>query len=208
MVGLVAVPVDAWDAPLSLGFTVGVPVACFSGLFAPANNGSSGLLKKVTAAADPDDLATTAIPSGGVAIASDATVLVPEITKTLSRWTATGAPVEGWQTPDLGGAPRTPVVLAHASNPFTTATANGLVHTLRSDGTIAWTGQLGTAALQPGNIFTPPQPADGHIVSYAYFAGADGVLHAVIVDGQLDTSAPWPKAFHDPQNTNRAGAQP
>ena len=39
-------------------------------------------------------------------------------------------------------------------------------------------------------------------------AGANGKLHAVIVDGALDAAAPWPKAFHDPRNTNRAGAQP
>jgi hypothetical protein len=113
-----------------------------------------------------------------------------------------------WEQPDLGGAARTPIALGGTSSPFIVSTATGLVHGLCANGTIGWSGAFGTAALQPGNIFTPPQPADGHIVSYAYFAGADGVLHAVIVDGQLDTSAPWPKAFHDPQNTNRAGAQP
>ncbi|HEX9399522.1 MAG TPA: pyrrolo-quinoline quinone, partial [Anaeromyxobacter sp.] len=78
------------------------------------------------------------------------------------------------------------------------------------DGRIAWSGKLsaGTASLQPGNIYTPPdQPAD-EVLSTAYFAGADGVLHAVIVDGALDGAAPWPKAFHDPRNTNRAGPQP
>jgi hypothetical protein len=44
--------------------------------------------------------------------------------------------------------------------------------------------------------------------SVLYLAGQDGVLHAVIVDGRLDPAAPWPKVFHDPRNTSRAGAQP
>jgi len=26
----------------------------------------------------------------------------------------------------------------------------------------------------------------------------------VILDGRLDPAAPWPKAFHDPQNTGNA----
>ncbi len=131
----------------------------------------------------------------------------PSRRRRLSRWTASGAPFTPWQTPDLGGAARTPLVLA-GPTPFVLSTANGSVHALRDDGTIAWTGQLGTAALQPGNIYTPPgQPADA-LLSTAYFAGADGVLHAVIVDGALDGAAPWPKAFHDPRNTNRAGPQP
>ncbi len=84
-----------------------------------------------------------------------------------------------------------------------------MVHALRADGTVAWSGQLsaGTAALQPGNLFTY-DATPGEELSLAYFAGSDGWLHAVIVDGRLDGAAPWPKAFHDPANTNRAGAQP
>ena len=51
------------------------------------------------------------------------------------------------------------------------------------------------------------QPA-GAAMSTAYVSGADGKLLRRVVDGQLDTSAPWPKAFHDPRNTNNAGTQP
>ena len=64
------------------------------------------------------------------------------------------------------------------------------------------------AALQPANIYTPPGQPAGAVMSTAYVSGADGKLYAVIVDGQLDTSAPWPKAFHDPRNTNNAGTRP
>lgn len=94
--------------------------------------------------------------------------------------------------------------------PFVVPTDVGVIDVLRRDGTVAWSGQLssGTASLQPGNIYTPPTEPAGAELSTAYFAGSDGVLHAVIVDGKLDASAPWPKAFHDPRNTNRAGPQP
>ncbi len=142
-------------------------------------------------------------------ILPDGSILVPEQTKTVSRWKNTGSGSPGWQKPDLGAAPRTPLVLA-AATPFIVPTAKGAIHALRPDGTIAWSAQLsaGTASLQPGNIYTPPGQVAGEELSTAYFAGADGVLHAIIVDGKLDASAPWPKVFHDPQNTNRAGAQP
>jgi hypothetical protein len=159
------------------------------------------------AISQPQQLATTLAPSGGVAILADNSVLVPEQGETLSKWPEAGGTEPTWRT-NLGGFARTPLVVSNAATPLVVSTAAGAVHALRTDGTISWTGQLGTAALQPGNIYTPPQPADGVVLSLAYFAGADGVLHAVIVDGQLDTSAPWPKAFHDPQNTNRAGVQP
>jgi hypothetical protein len=147
--------------------------------------------------------------SGGIVILPDGSILVPEQTKSVSRWTSAGSGFPGWQKPDLGGAARTPLVLS-ASVPFVVPTAKGAIHALRPDGTIAWSAQLsaGTASLQPGNIYTPPGQPAGEELSTAYFAGADGVLHAVIVDGKLDTAAPWPKVFHDPQNTNRAGAQP
>ena len=59
-------------------------------------------------------------------------------------------------------------------------------------------------ALQPANI----HGTAGARTATAYVAGADGKLYAVVVDGQLDTTAPWPKAFHDPRNTSNAGTLP
>ena len=86
-------------------------------------------------------------------------------------------------------------------------TSDGSVFAVRvADGTVTWTQRLTAAAqsLEPANIWTEP----GATTSTAYLAGADGNLYAVIVDGVLDTSAPWPKAFHDPQNTSNAGVAP
>ncbi len=73
-----------------------------------------------------------------------------------------------------------------------------------ADGTAFWSNQLSGQSLEPANIWTDP----GATTSTAYLAGADGSLYAIIVDGALDTSAPWPKAFHDPQNTSNAGVTP
>ena len=87
-------------------------------------------------------------------------------------------------------------------------TTGGHIYAVTETGGVSWRTRLGTASLQPGNIYTPPTEPAGAELSTAYFAGSDGVLHAVIVDGKLDASAPWPKAFHDPRNTNRAGPQP
>ena len=62
-------------------------------------------------------------------------------------------------------------------------------------------------SLRPANLYTPAGQT-GAAMSTAYVASANGKLFAVVVDGELDASAPWPKAFHDPKNTNRAGPQP
>jgi len=192
----------------AFGFPIPNPIVFNAGVVAVASNGSDGLLLRCAeTGGDPEHVATTAIPSGGVAILSDGSIVVPEQTKTLSRWTSSGAAFPGWQKPDLGGATRTPLVVT-SGTPFVVPTAKGALHALRPDGTIAWSGQLsaGTASLQPGNIYTRGTEPAGAELSIAYFAGSDGVLHAVIVDGRLDASAPWPKAFHDARNTNRAGA--
>jgi hypothetical protein len=201
--GFLAEPVFA----ATIGAPVTVDLAAAGGMIAVANNGTDGLLRSVDAAGgDPESIATTAIPSGGVVVVGDGSILVPEETKSLSRWRGS---VLDWSEVALPGIPSTPLVTTGSGTPILVATTAGSVHALASNGSIIWTGLFSEGvALQPGNIYTPVQAAAGPVLSLAYFAGADGVLHAVIVDGQLDTSAPWPKAFHDPQNTNRAGVQP
>jgi hypothetical protein len=193
-----------------IGFKVESPPAFDAGLVVAVSNGTVGLLKRVgTSGGDPQQLATTAEPSGGPAIQRDGSILVPETTRTLSRWTSSGAQFPGWSTPDLLGLPTTPLIL-NGRWPFVVSTSTGTVNALNADGTIGWSKSITSSPLQPGNIYTPPpaQQVPGTTLSTAYFAGADGYLHAVIVDGALDGSAPWPKAFHDPRNTNRAGPQP
>jgi len=71
---------------------------------------------------------------------------------------------------------------------------------------VCWSAELAPTVLRAGNIH--PSSLLGPVLSTAYFSGTNGKLYAVIVDGALDGAAPWPKAFHDPRNTNRAGPQP
>ncbi len=193
---------------VTIGSSVNVPLAADGALLVASNNGAQGLLKRIlTAGGDPEQISTTGVPSAGVAVLSGGDILVPEESKRLTRWSATGTAVGSWATPDLGGAARTPLVLDSPAAPFIVSTDAGTIHALRPDGTSAWNHQF-AAGLQPPNIYTPPGQPPGQILSTAFFAGADGVLRAVIVDGALDGTAPWPKAFHDPRNTNRAGPQP
>jgi outer membrane protein assembly factor BamB len=100
-------------------------------------------------------------------------------------------------------------VLSSTAAPLLVPTRTGTLHALAGDGTEIWTHSLGTGAeLRSGNIFTRSGQPAGSVVSTAYYPTSDGKLHAVIVDGQLDTAAPWPKAFHDPRNTSNAGTAP
>ncbi len=111
-------------------------------------------------------------------------------------WTAsdpfTGVPSAGLA---LGGS--VPIILV--------PTDQGRIYAVnQSDGHIQWSAELSGQSFEPANIWTDP----GAVTSTAYLAGADGNLYAIIVDGALDTSAPWPKAFHDPRNTSNAGVTP
>jgi outer membrane protein assembly factor BamB len=101
------------------------------------------------------------------------------------------------------------MALTGTTAPFIVPTNAGKVFALGDDGATKWQGTLPSATqLRAGNIFTPPGQPAGSTMSFAYFSSGNGRLYAVIVDGQLDASAPWPKAFHDPRNTNHAGPQP
>jgi hypothetical protein len=140
-------------------------------------------------------------------IASNGDVIVGDQSGLLHRYTSTGASV--WTTAfNLGGPVLAPMILANTETALVTSTKSGAVHGLRADGTKVWSGTLGSTELRAGNIFTPPGQPPGAILSTAYFPAANGKLYAVVVDGQLDTAAPWPKAFHDPRNTSNAGTKP
>ncbi len=141
-------------------------------------------------------------------VLSGGDIVVGDQSGILHRFTSEGAQM--WPTePNLGGPVLSPMVLAGTAATLIVPTKGGKIHALRGDGSTIWSVTIdGAPELRTANIYTPPgQPADS-VLSVAYFAGSNGKLHAVIVDGKLDGNAPWPKAFHDPRNTNRAGAQP
>jgi len=139
-------------------------------------------------------------------ILSNGDVVVGDQSGVLHRYSSAGT--QQWSPePNLGAAVLAPLVLSGGDGVFLVPTKSGAIHALRGDGTQVWSSSLDATELRAGNIFTPAGQS-GTILSTAYFSAANGQLYAVIVDGQLDASAPWPKAFHDPKNTNRAGPQP
>jgi outer membrane protein assembly factor BamB len=166
---------------------------------------SNGNLDRTTAAGVTQKIATVAPASTGPVVLSDGSIVVGDATGVLKRIADSAPPWTDSAT--LNGVPAIPLVLEAEEPTLLVPTSTGRLYAVKvSDGTIAWSVKLsGTGqALQPANIFTAP----GASTSTAYIGGADGKLYAVIVDGHLDTAAPWPKAFHDPRNTSNAGVTP
>jgi len=117
----------------------------------------------------------------------------------LRRWTAAGTPV--FASPNLGAPVVSAMAIASGDASFLVPTADGKIHALKADGSVLWEGPLTAgSALREGNIFK----LSGDAFSTAVFGAADGKVYGVLVDGQLDASAPWPKVHHDPRNTGNA----
>jgi len=164
--------------------------------------GQDAGLDRTTAGGVSAPLATlTASIDSSPIVLSNGDLVVGDAGGKLHRLASDGTPV--WAVPvDLGAAVHAPMALTDGPIRFLVATEDGKVHALDDDGLILWSGPLTPGlALGAGNLHTPA----GSALSTAYFGGADGRLHAVVVDGRLDTDAPWPKAWHDPRNTSRAG---
>jgi outer membrane protein assembly factor BamB len=164
----------------------------------------NGNLNRTTAAASTTTLAAIPGASSGPIILADGSAVLGDSSGVLRR-VGEGTPPP-WTTSDtLSGEPAIGLALGGDVPSILVPTSTGRVHLVRqSDGKLVWSHKLSStgAALQPPNIWTAA-PTD--LTSTAYIAGADGKLYAVIVDGALDRSAPWPKAFHDPRNTSNAG---
>jgi outer membrane protein assembly factor BamB len=199
---------DAWSAPVSLDGGVTAPMAIDA-------NGSvwTGTTVGTLAMTATSDASGTVTPIGTMSswivgspvVLTNGDIVVGDISGVLRRFSVAG--VEIWSAPrNLGSAVEGPVVLA-AGDAGLLVPAAGKLFALRSDGADVWSATLDTGSLRPANIFTPPGQT-ANVMSTAYLASSSGKLFAVIVDGELDASAPWPKAFHDPRNTNRAGPQP
>ncbi len=192
--------------------TVGVNVSAPLAVDAAGNvwtGSQDAKLNKTTTAGATTTVATlpgSVIDSPVVLQGGD--VVVGDQSGILHRFAPDGTQV--WPTePNLAAPVLSPMALAGTAATLLVPTKSGEIHALRSDGSTVWSVALaGAPELRAPSIYTPAgQPADV-MVSLAYFTASNGKVYAVIVDGQLDGNAPWPKAFHDPRNSNRAGAQP
>ncbi|ABS28536.1 PQQ-binding-like beta-propeller repeat protein [Anaeromyxobacter sp. Fw109-5] len=171
---------------------------------------STGNVQATELDATSTGMGSLGVGASGIAVLKDGNVILSQESGTLRRLDPLRSPA--WnESAQLSGVPATPMVVSGQATQLIVPTSTGRLYAVReSDGGIAWSVKLSAAgaALQPANIYTPPGQPAGAVTSTAYVSGADGKLYAVIVDGQLDTAAPWPKAFHDPRNTNNAGTAP
>jgi hypothetical protein len=168
-----------------------------------------GKTNRTTQAAQTSTLVTMAdVVLDSAVILSDGDIIVGDQIGALHRLLASGAP--RWSAPrSLGGPVLSAIALSGPAEKLVVPTRNRIVSALADDGTVLWSTTLGTEGeLRAGNIHTPPGQPAGQVISTVYFPTSDGRLHAVIVDGQLDPGAPWPKAFHDARNTSNAGTAP
>ncbi|HZZ84205.1 MAG TPA: hypothetical protein VFE30_06680 [Anaeromyxobacteraceae bacterium] len=148
-------------------------------------------------------VAATAPISSSPVIAANGDIIFGDDAGVLHRYTPAGLQV--WPVePNLGGAARAPLLLSGGDVEILVPTATGKLVGLKGDGTVLWSTDLAAGQdLREANIYTPPGQV-GRAFSTALLGCGDGNLYAVMVDGQLDASAPWPRAHHDPQNTGNA----
>jgi outer membrane protein assembly factor BamB len=193
--------VENWSPAASLGSDLAAPLAIRSAteLLALTNLGTSGALVSVSPTGVPTTLATTGVPADGPAVRPNGDVLVPEKEKALSCWSSAG--LLRWRHATFTGVPLTPLLLA-GDDAVVVADGRGSLTALDAAGQVRWSTQLAPVAtpLHPLNLHAPA----GATRSTGYVPAANGLLYAVILDGRLDATAPWPKAFHDPRNTGNA----
>jgi hypothetical protein len=200
---------DRWnESSPSVGSTVSVPLAVDAD-DRVLTVSQDGKLFRTTPTNQSEALATfdnTVVDSP--VILSDGDIIVGDQSGAVHRLLASGAP--RWSAPrSLGGPVLSAIALSGPAEKLVVPTRNRIVSALADDGTVLWSTTLGTEGeLRAGNIHTPPGQPAGQVISTVYFPTSDGRLHAVIVDGQLDPGAPWPKAFHDARNTSNAGTAP
>jgi outer membrane protein assembly factor BamB len=193
--------VDSWTGVTPPGVGSVVEPIAVDGEGALWTTALSGTLYRTTSTGASAQVSTApSASSAGAVILSDNSAVVPDYVGVVRRLTATGS--SPWTAnPTVSGHPRTPLALGGSDPSLLVPTSDGSLYVLRqSTGELIWSTKLSPQALQPPNIWTEP----GAKTSTAYLASANGTLYAVIVDGTLDTTAPWPKAYHDPQNTSNA----
>ncbi len=138
-------------------------------------------------AAGPD---APVIDAAGSVMVGDAAGFVHKVVPGGTGWTTSSS---------LGGAVLSILVLANGDAAYLVPTATGKLAALKGDGTLLWSGQVAAAgaSLHDPNIVLLP----GDAFWTAVFGAQDGTVYGVLVDGHLDTAAPWPKAHHDTRNT-------
>jgi outer membrane protein assembly factor BamB len=201
---------EVWN--VAVGVNVSAPLAV-DGAGAIWSGSQDGKLNRTTPAGATETVTTLdASITDSPVILADGDVVVGDGSGLLHRVTPQGTvawsrKLNGEATVDepLGA----PLVLAGTSATLLVPTRTGVLYALDAAGNEIWRHALAAGVeLRAPSLHTPPDQPPGPKMSHAYVSSASGWLFSVVVDGELDAGAPWPKAFHDPRNTNRAGPQP
>lgn len=193
--------VENWAAPgyVSVGASVRAPLAFASAVNSvwSASFESAGKIYQTSSSGTPT-LVTTSGSLTDPILLSNGEVVVGD-GNVVQGWNASGA--LQWASPDLGAPAVSAMALAGGDAVFVVPTVGGAVYALKSDGSVLWQGNLtGGSALVEGNVFQ----VSGDTLSTVVLGAANGTVYAVLVDGGLDTGAPWPKVHHDTRNTGNA----
>jgi len=158
-------------------------------------------LVRTSSTGTPTGKALADVVVGSPVVLAGGDVVVGDASNRLHRYTSALDPV--WDSDLLEGTPLSPVVLTGGEALLVVPTRNGRVVAIDPAGKVLWSGLLGGGQeLHEANLYTPA----GSAYSYALIGSVNGKLYAVMVEGRLDTAAPWPKAFHDVRNTGNASS--
>ncbi|MFO0585040.1 MAG: hypothetical protein U0229_22415 [Anaeromyxobacter sp.] len=168
---------------------------------------SDGKLMKTTSAGStsPVTTLTDSVLEPPIVLSGDE-ILLGDSSGAVRRISLTG--LATWSTPpNLGAIPVGALAISGSTVKLLVGTRAGSIYALDNAGATIWNTTLSGAPLLKGSNISAPS-AETPVTSTAYFSAANGKIYAVIVDGTLDTSAPWPKAFRDRRNRSNAGLTP
>lgn len=201
-----------FDGALTEGWTSGVgssvtlqPALTASNVFVTV--ASDAKLMKTTAAGATSLVTTLAdsVSEPPIVLSGDE-IVAGDINGAVHRTSIAGTAI--WSTPpNLGAIPVGALAISGSTVKLLVGTRAGSVFALDNAGATVWNTTLTGAPLLKGSNISAPS-AETPVTSTAYFSASNGKVYAVIVDGTLDTSAPWPKAFRDRRNRSNAGLTP
>jgi len=207
--GAPPVPCDKVTVPLAADGAGSVLAAC-----------DNGQIHRVAAGQSLADQLLYKLPSGvratgSLIVARDGDILLPGSDGNVWKLTPEPGATPAWtaQVAQSAGEFPTGVVavapVAAVSGPdFMALTSQGRVVALSLKGGVKWSAVLPGS---PGSLAFPvvaPVPTGGspYALPTLMAGSSTGRVVRVVVDGALDTAAPWPKAHHDLRNTGNTDA--
>jgi len=156
-----------------------------------------------------------ATPTGSPVVLSGGDYLLPladgSIARVANPATAGSFTLNTFSTVVAGAVPRGLAVAAASATTGAPATVyasafdgvagTSSLYAFDTAGALLWSAPLGTSALDFPTIAPPAAP---DALPTLLVGSGEGKLFRMVVDAELDATAPWPKAHHDVRNTGNA----